>query len=152
MEERIADLRKRAENMIADTRITVLKDEKEILEKLNEITNTEGNNVQVDEKTLECFERYINAKEKMQLAESDMAFLKDLAKGLKEQEIRKSDSCNPATFKIINNEGNELLFLTRKALKQYCEANSEDKNKVIEIPCNNSEELAMLLDIVKRNF
>ena len=152
MEERIANLKKRAENMMADTRITVLKDEKEILEKLNEITNTEGNNVQIDEKTLDCFERYLDSKEKMQLAENDMTFLNDLAKGLKEQEIRKSDACNPATFKIINNEGNELLFLTRKALKQYCEANSEDKNKVIEIPCNHSEELAMLLDIVKRNF
>ena len=152
MEERIANLKKRAENMMADTRITVLKDEKEILEKLNEITNTEGNNVQIDEKTLDCFERYLDSKEKMQLAENDMEFLKHLANGLKKQGVRKSDDCNPAMFKIINNEGNEKLFLTRNSLKEYCEANSEDKNKVIEIPCNHSEELAMLLDVIKRNF
>lgn len=152
MEERIANLKKRAENMMADTRITVLKDEKEILEKLNEITKTEGNNVQIDEKTLDCFERYLDAKEKMQLAENDVEYLKHLAKGLKEQEIRKSDACNPAMFKITNNEGNEMLFLTRNALKEYSEVNSEDKYKVIEIPSSNSEELAMLLDIVKRNF
>ena len=152
MEERVADLKKRAEDMMADTRITVLKDEKEILEKINEISKSDGSNVQRDEKTLNCFERYLDAKDKMQLAENDMEFLTHLANGLKDQGIRRSDDCNPAMFKIINNEGNEKLFLTRNSLREYCEANSEDKNKVIEIPCNHSEELAMLLDIIKRNF
>ena len=56
---------------------------------------------------------------------------------------------------IKNSQGQEMFFITRKALNEYIECNkkslSENKT-IIEIPSNNSYELEKLIEIIKRNF
>ena len=56
---------------------------------------------------------------------------------------------------IKNRQGQEMFFITRKALNEYikCNKNNLSENKtIIEISSNNSYELEKLIEIIKRNF
>ena len=150
MKNNIDDIRERANKLMGEHRIAVFTDETEIVMLLKKYKDKEITNVEYENKTLDCIERYLSAKEKMILAEKDEGFLKTLAKELREQEIRKTDASNPPLFKITNSIGEDMYYLTRAALKKY--TNSSKNNKTIEIPSSNSIELAELLEIVKRNF
>lgn len=152
MEKKVFEIKNRAERIAKENSIIILSDEKEILEKLQEISNGGENNIELKEKTLDDIERYLFVKEKMKFAEMDFEFLKEFSKLLKEQETRMSDSGNPILFKTINSSNEDMFFLTRKALKEYLEVNKTEDKKIIEILSGNCEELVKLLEIVKRNF
>ena len=123
----------KAKKIRGENSLEILKDEKEILEKLNEIEeNTTNENKEYNEK-----------------------ILIEIESELRKQEVRRTDISMPPLFVIKNSQGQEMFFITRKALNEYIECNkkslSENKT-IIEIPSNNSYELEKLIEIIKRNF
>ena len=133
-----------------------LKGEKEILEKLYDIEeNTTDGNKEFNEKILKEIEMYLKIKENTQMQIEDHKFLKTIAEELRMQEVRRTDISTPPLFVIKNSQGQEMFFITRKALNEYVECNKKSllENKtIIEIPSNNSYELEKLIEIIKRNF
>ena len=107
------------------------------------------------EKILIEIESYLKIKENTQMQIEDYKFLKAIAEELRRQEVRRTDISMPPLFVIKNSQGQEMFFITRKALNEYIECNkkslSENKT-IIEIPSNNSYELEKLIEIIKRNF
>ena len=151
MEFKVDEIRKRAKEILGDNKIKILEDEKDTIETLQKIANTDETNLKYEMKTLEDIEEYLKYKEKRVFAQIDTQILKNLAKELREQEIRLTDSSNPPLFMIKNSLDENIYFLTRESLKRYREHN-KNSGKTIEIPSSNSQELASLLDIIKRNF
>lgn len=152
MEQKVIKIRKRAEKILMEENITILANEKKLLKELEKISKTNGENLELETMILDKIESYILAKEKNYFAEKDLEFLCNLAKELKEQKVRKSDINNPPLFKIVDSNGEDRYFLTRKALEKYKEYHNVQYKGIIEIPYANSEELTELLEIIKRNF
>ena len=145
----------KAKKIRGENSLEILKDEKEILEKLNEIEeNTTNENKEFNEKILIEIESYLKIKENTQMQIEDYKFLKAIAEELRRQEVRRTDISMPPLFVIKNSQGQEMFFITRKALNEYIECNkkslSENKT-IIEIPSNNSYELEKLKEIFNKN-
>ena len=150
MENNFDEVRDRASRLMGEHKIAVFTGETELLTILKEYKDKPITNSEYENKTLDCIERYLLAKEKMILTEKDNMFLETLAKELREQGIRKTDASNPPLFRITNSIGEDMYYLTRSALKSY--AKNSNNITTIEIPSSNSIELAELLEIIKRNF
>lgn len=149
----IEEIKVRANKIIGDNKITTLINEAELMEKLNEISQSvDQNNCIAYTKTLDAIEDYLIQKEKLETKKNDIKFLSNLAKELREQQVRITDNSNPPLFIVSNEFGENIYFLTRKALENYSEYNLKDTRKIIEVPSNRSNELTELLEIVKRNF
>ena len=152
-EENIVEIKKRAEKILRENSIITLSGEKEILKMVQEITNSDGDNIELKAKTLDDIERYLYIKEKMNLAEKDIAFLNELSKSLKEQEVRENDFGTPPLFILKNTaSGKDEFFLTRKALKKYMTIRKKDEKRIVEVSSNDSLEIARLIEVIKRNF
>lgn len=153
MEEKVQIVKERADKLIGNKKITTLIDEAELIKKLNEISQSvDETNYLAYSKTLDAIDGYLEEKEKLETQKKDNEFLKNLAKELREQQVRITDNSNPPLFVVENELGEDIYFVTRNALDKYCKCNFNGKKKVIEIPSNRSIELTELLEIVKRNF
>lgn len=97
---------------------------------------------------------YIKTKEKMALAQEDYIFFNDLSKKLKKRAIRRTDGIlYIPLFKVKSKDGFEKYFLTRENAKRYIEMNNGwITDNIIEIDENDNTDLAMVIDIIKRNF
>lgn len=148
MKDEIEKVKNRADSIIGNKKIVTLINEADLITKINDIANNvDETNYYIYDKTLDAIE-----KEKLETQKEDMTFLKNLAKELREQQVRITDQSNPPLFVISTELGNDIYFLTRKALEDYSNFNIKDNKKVVEIPSNRSVELSKLLDIIKRNF
>lgn len=153
MKDEIEKVKNRADKMIGNKKIVTLINEADLITKINDIANNvDETNYYIYDKTLDAIENYLIEKEKLETQKEDMTFLKDLAKELREQQVRITDSSNPPLFVISTELGDDIYFLTRKALEDYSKFNIKNNKKVVEIPSNRSVELSKLLDIIKRNF
>ncbi len=153
MKDEIEKVKNRADKMIENKKIVTLINESELITKINDIANNVNEtNYYIYDKTLDAIEKYLIEKEKLETQKEDMTFLRNLAKELREQQVRITDPSNPPLFLISTELGNDIYFLTRKALEDYSKFNIKDNKKVVEIPSNRSVELSRLLDIIKRNF
>lgn len=105
----------KAKKIRGENSLEILKDEKEILEKLNEIEeNTTNENKEFNEKILIEIESYLKIKENTQMQIEDYKFLKAIAEELRRQEVRRTDISMPPLFVIKNSQGQEMFFITRK--------------------------------------
>ena len=97
---------------------------------------------------------FIRTDANQKIASGHMMRCLTIAEELRMQEVRRTDISTPPLFVIKNRQGQEMFFITRKALNEYIECNkkslSENKT-IIEIPSNNSYELEKLIEIIKRN-
>ena len=153
MKDEIEKVKNRADSIIGNKKIVTLINEDDLITKINDIANNvDETNYYIYDKTLDAIENYLIEKEKLETQKEDMTFLKNLAKELREQQVRITDQSNPPLFVISTELGNDIYFLTRKALEDYSNFNIKDNKKVVEIPSNRSVELSKLLDIIKRNF
>lgn len=153
MKDEIEKVKNRADSIIGNKKIVTLINEADLITKINDIANNvDETNYYIYDKTLDAIENYLIEKEKLETQKEDMTFLKNLAKELREQQVRITDQRNPPLFVISTELGNDIYFLTRKALEDYSNFNIKDNKKVVEIPSNRSVELSKLLDIIKRNF
>lgn len=153
MKDEIEKVKNRADSIIGNKKIVTLINEADLITKINDIANNvDETNYYIYDKTLDAIENYLIEKEKLETQKEDMTFLKNLAKELREQQVRITDQSNPPLFIISTALGNDIYFLTRKALEDYSNFNIKDNKKVVEIPSNRSVELSKLLDIIKRNF
>lgn len=152
MEEKIKDIKNRATKILKSSTINLLTNEREILDILNKIQNSDNINIEYDSKTLDYIERYMIAKEKMLIAENDTQFLNNLSKELKSQEVRATDMSTPPLFIIKDAIGRDIFFLTRKAVENYTTISSKSEKRLIEVPSSDSLEISQLVDIIKRNF
>ena len=153
MKDEIEKVKNRADSIIGNKKIVTLINEADLITKINDIANNvDETNYYIYDKTLDAIENYLIEKEKLETQKEDMTFLKNLAKELREQRVRITDQSNPPLFVISTELGNDIYFLTRKALEDYSNFNIKDNKKVVEIPSNRSVELSKLLDIIKRNF
>ncbi len=153
MKDEIEKVKNRADSIIGNKKIVTLINEADLITKINDIANNvDETNYYIYDKTLDAIENYLIEKEKLETQKEDMTFLKNLAKELREQQVRITDQSNPPLFVISTELGNDIYFLTRKALEDYSNFNIKDNKKVVEIPSNRSVELSKLLDIIKRNF
>ena len=153
MKDEIEKVKNRADKMIGNKKIVTLINEADLITKINDIANNvDETNYYIYDKTLDAIENYLIEKEKLETQKEDMAFLRNLAKELREQQVRITDQSNPPLFVISTELGNDIYFLTRKALEDYSKFNIKNNKKVVEIPSNRSVELSKLLDIIKRNF
>lgn len=152
MEEKIKDIKNRATKILKSSTINLLTNEREILDILNKIQNSDNINIEYDSKTLDYIERYMIAKEKMLIAENDTQFLNNLSKELKSQEVRATDMSTPPLFIIKDAIGRDIFFLTRKAVENYTTISSKSEKRLIEVPSSDSLEISQLIDIIKRNF
>lgn len=151
MENKEGTIKERIEKIIGNKNIETLNEEKDIMDLLKNIENENDLN-EKNNKLLEYIDNYLAMKEKMRTAKEDFLFLNKLAESLRKQEVRRSDSSNPAVFKIKDSMGEDIYFLTRQALEEYEEINKKECKDIVVIPSNNNIELAKLLDIIKRNF
>lgn len=153
MKDEIEKVKNRADSIIGNKKIVTLINEADLITKINDIANNvDETNYYIYDKTLDAIENYLIEKEKLETQKENMTFLKNLAKELREQQVRITDQSNPPLFVISTELGNDIYFLTRKALEDYSNFNIKDNKKVVEIPSNRSVELSKLLDIIKRNF
>ena len=153
MKDEIEKVKNRADSIIGNKKIVTLINEADLITKINDIANNvDETSYYIYDKTLDAIENYLIEKEKLETQKEDMTFLKNLAKELREQQVRITDQSNPPLFVISTELGNDIYFLTRKALEDYSNFNIKDNKKVVEIPSNRSVELSKLLDIIKRNF
>ena len=153
MKDETEKVKNRADSIIGNKKIVTLINEADLITKINDIANNvDETNYYIYDKTLDAIENYLIEKEKLETQKEDMTFLKNLAKELREQQVRITDQSNPPLFVISTELGNDIYFLTRKALEDYSNFNIKDNKKVVEIPSNRSVELSKLLDIIKRNF
>ena len=153
MKDEIEKVKNRADKMIGNKKIVTLINEAELITKINDIANNvDETNYYIYDKTLDAIEKYLIEKEKLETQKEDMTFLRNLAKELREQQVRITDQSNAPLFVISTELGNDIYFLTRKALEDYSKFNIKNNKKVVEIPSNRSVELSKLLDIIKRNF
>lgn len=153
MKDEIEKVKNRADSIIGNKKIVTLINEADLITKINDIANNvDETNYYIYDKTLDAIENYLIEKEKLETQKEDMTFLKNLAKELREQQVRITDQSNPPLFVISTELGNDIYFLTRKALEDYSNFNIKYNKKVVEIPSNRSVELSKLLDIIKRNF
>ena len=153
MKDEIEKVKNRDYSIIGNKKIVTLINEADLITKINDIANNvDETNYYIYDKTLDAIENYLIEKEKLETQKEDMTFLKNLAKELREQQVRITDQSNPPLFVISTELGNDIYFLTRKALEDYSNFNIKDNKKVVEIPSNRSVELSKLLDIIKRNF
>lgn len=145
-----------AKKIIGNYSIEILKDEKELLDKISDIeVNTTEENKNYNKKILSNIKSYLEIKKKIKIRKEDYEFLQNIAQNLRNQEVRRTDISNPPLFEIKNKDGNDLFFITRSALNEYIECNrrnEKDNKTIIEIPSNHSYELEMLIEIIKRNF
>lgn len=153
MKDEIEKVKNRADKMIGNKKIVTLINEADLITKINDISNNvDETNYYIYDKTLDAIENYLIEKEKLETQKEDTTFLRNLAKELREQQVRITDQSNPPLFVISTELGNDIYFLTRKALEDYSKFNIKNNKKVVEIPSNISVELSKLLDIIKRNF
>ncbi len=153
MKDEIEKVKNRADKMIGNKKIVTLINEADLITKINDISNNvDETNYYIYDKTLDAIENYLIEKEKLETQKEDTTFLRNLAKELREQQVRITDQSNPPLFVISTELGNDIYFLTRKALEDYSKFNIKNNKKVVEIPSNRSVELSKLLDIIKRNF
>ena len=153
MKDEIEKVKNRADSIIGNKKIVTLINEADLITKINDISNNvDETNYYIYDKTLDAIENYLIEKEKLETQKEDTTFLRNLAKELREQQVRITDQSNPPLFVISTELGNDIYFLTRKALEDYSNFNIKDNKKVVEIPSNRSVELSKLLDIIKRNF
>lgn len=153
MKDEIEKVKNRADKMIGNKKIVTLINEADLITNINDISNNvDETNYYIYDKTLDAIENYLIEKEKLETQKEDTTFLRNLAKELREQQVRITDQSNPPLFVISTELGNDIYFLTRKALEDYSKFNIKNNKKVVEIPSNRSVELSKLLDIIKRNF
>ena len=158
MKDEIEKVKNRADSIIGNKKIVTLINEADLITKINDIANNvDETNIYLEKESTNTgdnfrFSKKLIEKEKLETQKEDMTFLKNLAKELREQQVRITDQSNPPLFVISTELGNDIYFLTRKALEDYSNFNIKDNKKVVEIPSNRSVELSKLLDIIKRNF
>ena len=149
------DICKYADKLLKKYTIDIFSSEVNIFELLNKISN-EKNVENIDIKTLNEIEKYLDTKVKIQNTQNDYNFLSELANNLELQKVRKSDKTEfkVISFKIKDIYNNEYTFLTRKCLKEYVKLHSDifDNPVIMEIDSKGNLELEKLLEIVKRNF
>ena len=153
MEDKLEKLKKRAELIFRNSSIDTFTGEKDIIETLNGI----GKLKEYDELsniTLDIIERYLKAKEKMILKETDASFIKELADDLKHQNIRRTDGIvYIPLFKLLTVDGKEEYFLTRKRAEKHIEENPNNyASDIIEIKENNNTDIARIIEILIRNY
>lgn len=153
MKSKITEIKEKASKIIGDKKINTLINESNLMEKIQDIIeNVNESNYNMYNDELEEIETYLKNKEKTLTKQSDMEFLYNLAKELREQQVRITDTNIPPLFVITNDLGENIYFLTRKSLENYSNCNLTDKKKVVKIPSDRSTELTELLEIIKRNF
>ena len=153
MKSKITEIKEKASKIIGDKKINTLINESNLMEKIQDIIeNVNESNYNMYNDELEEIETYLKNKEKTLTKQSDMEFLYNLAKELREQQVRITDTNIPPLFVITNDLGENIYFLTRNSLENYSNCNLTDKKKVVKIPSDRSTELTELLEIIKRNF
>lgn len=153
MENKLEQLKKRAEYIFRNSSIDTFTGEKELIETLNAIGKLEKYD-ELSNTTLDIIERYLKAKEKMILKEEDAAFIKELSEDLKHQNIRRTDGIiYIPLFKLLTVDGKEEYFLTRKRAEKHVEDNpNKYASDIIEIKENNNTDIARIIEILIRNY
>ena len=173
MEEKIKQIRDRANAIMGSIDISTGRGDAELLNYLNELENKQISNSEIDiiNKTLDNIEIYFKTKRKMTLEINDYEYLKEIAKGLREQKVRVTDRIifGEPVFKILtqnNNKEEEFYFITKQGAENFIKANpltykqkseedsSEERRKkdILAVKTNRNLELAKIIEIIKRNF
>ena len=148
MEEKIKQIRDRAKAIMGSIDISTGRGDAELLNYLNELENKQISNSEIDiiNKTLDNIEIYFKTKRKMTLEINDYEYLKEMAKKLREQNVRVTDSVvlGEPVFKILtqnNKKEEEFYFITKQG-----------KKKIFDVKENRNLELSRIIEIIKRNF
>ena len=173
MKDKIKEIRNRANSIMGSIDISTGRGDAELLNYLNELENREIEEFEIDiiNKTLDNIETYFKVKRKMTLEINDYEYLKEIAKGLREQKVRVTDSVvfGEPVFKILtqnNNKEEEFYFITKQGAENFIKANpltykqkaeddsSEEKRKkdILAVKTNRNLELAKIIEIIQRNF
>ena len=173
MEEKIKQIRDRANAIMGSIDISTGRGDAELLNYLNELENKQISNSEIDiiNKTLDNIEIYFKTKRKMTLEINDYEYLKEMAKKLREQNVRVTDSVvlGEPVFKILtqnNKKEEEFYFITKQGAENFIKANpttykqlseeesSEErrKEKIFDVKENRNLELSKIIEIIKRNF
>lgn len=152
-EEKIKELKNRADKIFGKSNIITFIDEQESTKLIDRIINTNDINIEEDEKALNKLELYILIKEKIQENNENNKILEELAEDLRNQRIRKDDVLNIPLFKVITNE-REYYFITRKEAHKFIENNKDivKGSEVIQIEENEDKKLEKLINTIKENF
>lgn len=152
----LKEIQDKANSIINNNDIKVLKDEEQLLEQLYAIKNK--NNIDLDfnllNKTLDSIDTYIKYKRKMLLCKEDFDYLNTLANELKTQKTRRTDNeIYIPLFKIVSSYGDEKYFLTRDSAKNFIDLHKEwYQSEIIEYEESDNTNLLRIVDIIKRNF
>lgn len=173
MEEQIKQVRNRANTIMGSIDISTGRGDAELLNYLNEIENKGILESEIDiiNKNLDNIETYFKIKRKMTLEINDYEYLKEIARSLREQKVRVTDSVvfGEPVFKILtqnNNKEEEFYFITKQGAENFIKANpltykqkaeedsSEERRKkeILAVKTNRNLELAKIIEIIQRNF
>ncbi len=154
--DKLEEIKLRAKKIIGNSSLNIMKNEKELLEQLNELLQINIENVDINllEKTLNNIEVYIKTKEKMFIAKEDYEYLVEISKSLKEQSVRRTDGIlYVSIFKVLGKDKSEQCFLIRNHAEKYKKIyGNKFDNKIVKIEGTNNSDLIKLLEIIKRNF
>ena len=142
---------KEANNLLERTKNNIERYEEERKILFNYIEKTEKIDYKLLENYLNLFEQYLNLQE--YFAKNDE--LKSILKELANQQNRKYENDDRLKiFKILDNENKEYLFLSRKSMNEFMQANREkfDFDTPIELIDNTNIDLEIILDLLEKIF
>ena len=170
-EDQILELKKKANEILANTQIDVANNDLKLITFLQEIKEgkIEETEFEILDKTLKNIEKYFYTKMKMQIEVNDYEYLKKIAEILRTQKIRIEDNviCGQPVFKILLDEDEVYYFITRDGAKNFIETHStmlkekdiqiddddeRRKSNLMQVSINKNLELGKIIDIIKRNY
>lgn len=155
-EKQLNEIKEKANEIIGSVSLDVLADEEKLLERLINLDkeNTEYMDFNLISKTLDYIKEYLEIKKKLEVEKNDYNFLTELAKELREQNVRGTDAVMYVPiFKIVSNEGKEKIFLIRKNATEFQKVNSKMfPYKTIKIEETDNTDLSKIIEIIMRNF
>lgn len=169
----VKELKNKANELLQNYGVSVFEGEETIISELKLMANGEYNeeDLLIKERILTNIEKYLETKSKMLIQERDYEYLKNIAKGLREQKIRIEDQApfkSPIFHLPIEDDTTESYdFITREGFDKFREVNStmfknesadlnndeeRRKDKTYTVEKNRNLQLERILEIISRNY
>lgn len=142
---------KRANDLLEKTKNNIEKYQEERKTLFNYMEKIDEINIDVLEKYLNLFEKYFYLQENIIKVDE----LKEIIKELANQQNRKYENNDKIkVFKLVDKNGKEYTFLSRKNMSDYLKQNQEkfDYDVQIELKENTNIDLERILKLLEKIF
>lgn len=148
------EIKERAKTIIKNAPIETIISDKNTVNKIYDIIQSDKINSKEAESMLGQIELYIFIKQKMQDKEKNYKYLKEIARELREQKVRRQDkkeNTEDIIFKV-NKNNKVYYFLTRYEAQEFLQNTLNKQEAIIELEENKCNQLRQLIKIIKEEF